>query len=268
MAIATETPVSFRYYVPAKPLSDFVALVWYWRGYEVDHARERLMPMSTVELVINLGSGRPCESGISGPRSEFHVIERSSQDEMLGVHFKPGGAFPFLRFPFSDLHNSGIGLDDLWGDARAGELLSRLHEARSIEAKFQTVEKWLLQAASRPFEHHPAVLFAIQEFKKDAGLLSSAAVADKVGYSQRRFIELFRDEVGLTPKLFSRLQRFRWIIDKIQNEKAVDWVDIALSFGYSDQSHFIHEFREFSGLTPTEYLPLRTDHVGHVKFPD
>ncbi|PYS27447.1 MAG: hypothetical protein DMG11_16335 [Acidobacteria bacterium] len=49
---------------------------------------------------------------------------------------------------------------------------------------------------------------------------------------------------------------------------AVHWIDIALSRGYSDQSHFIHDFREFSGLSPTEYLGLRTEHPGHVQFRD
>jgi len=64
--------------------------------------------MGTVELVINLGSGRSSESGISGPHSRSFIIERTFRDQLLGVHFKLGGAFPFLGFPFGDLHNLGI----------------------------------------------------------------------------------------------------------------------------------------------------------------
>ena len=48
----------------------------------------------------------------------------------------------------------------------------------------------------------------------------------------------------------------------------MDWVDIALSRGYFDQSHFNHDFREFSGLSPTEYLNLRTEHRSHVQVRD
>jgi AraC-like DNA-binding protein len=266
MAVATELPVTFQYYSPIGPLSDLVGVIWYWRGYEAEYAKERLMPMGTVELVISLSSGRTSDSGISGPRSEYFVIERSSQDELLGIHFKPGGLFPFLRFPFGDLHNELITLDDLWGAAKAGELLCRLHEANSIEMKFRVVEKWLMHIARRPLDHHPAVSFAIREFEKDSGLASSAVIAGKVGYSQRHFIQMFRDEVGLTPKLFTRVQRFWSVIEKIHKQNSVDWADIAISFGYSDQSHFIHDFREFSGLSPTEYLSLRTDHPGHLQF--
>jgi AraC-like DNA-binding protein len=72
----------------------------------------------------------------------------------------------------------------------------------------------------------------------------------------------------MTPKLFCRVQRFRDLVVRIQHEKAVDWVDLALSFGYTDQSHFIHEFREFSGLRPSDYLSLRTDQAGHVRIPE
>ncbi|HYR85206.1 MAG TPA: helix-turn-helix transcriptional regulator [Terriglobia bacterium] len=267
-AAADLVPVLFRHYVPAKPLSEFVGLFWYWQGHDVPYSKERVLPMGTVELVIQLGSHKTSDSGISGARSESLVIERTSQDQLLGIHFKPGGAFPFLGFPFGDLHNIGITLGDLWGETRARHLLCLLHEARTIEMKFQVLENWLLRIADRPLKHHPAVSFAIREFQNNPGLLTSADVAETVGFSQRRFIELFRNEVGLTPKLFCRVQRFQEVLGMIHKRDTVDWLDIALSRGYSDQSHFIHDFREFSGLSPTEYLGLRTENLGHVQFRD
>jgi transcriptional regulator GlxA family with amidase domain len=117
-------------------------------------------------------------------------------------------------------------------------------------------------------KHHAAISFALEKFERDPGLQSSAVVAEKVNLSQRRFIDLFRDEVGLTPKLFCRVQRFRDVIETIAHQETLDWVDLALSYGYTDQSHFIHDFREFSGLRPSEYLGLRTEHLGHVRVPE
>ena len=261
-------PVFFRHYVPMKPLSEFVGLFWYWRGHDVSYSKERILPMGTAELVIDLGSGRTAGGGISGPQSESFIIERTAQDELLGIHFNLGGAFPFLEFPFGDLHGLHITLADLWGERRASRLLCLLHEARTVEMKFQVLEKWLMQVASRPLKHHPAVSFAMREFQSDPGLLSSAAVAETVNLSQRRFIQMFRDEVGLTPKLFCRVQRFQEVIRMIEKRDMVDWVDIALSCGYFDQSHFNHDFREFSGLSPTTYLELRTEHLSHVQVRD
>src|SRR6266478_4632461 len=108
-----------RYYVPAKPLSQFVALFWYAEGHDAPYSKERFLPTGTVHFVIRLGSARASDSVISGPRSKSIIIERRSQDRLLGVHFRTGGAFPFLIFPLWDLHNLGINLADLWGEQKA-----------------------------------------------------------------------------------------------------------------------------------------------------
>jgi AraC-like DNA-binding protein len=261
-------PVVFKYGKPSGTLSRFVDLFWYWSDHPRPFIRERVLPMGTSELVIRLESWRPSDSGLAGPRSLPTFIERRQKSPLLGIHFKPGGAFPFLGLPFGDLHNNWITLADLWGERRAQRLLELLHEEPTIDDKFRLLERWLTWVAGQPPSHHAAIAFALDEFDKDACLQSSAIVAEKVNLSQRRFIDLFRNEVGLTPKLFCRVQRFRDIVQTIQTMKDLDWVDLALSFGYTDQSHFIHEFRAFSGLRPTEYLPLRTEHAGHVRVPE
>jgi AraC-like DNA-binding protein len=77
-----------------------------------------------------------------------------------------------------------------------------------------------------------------------------AAVTDRIGLSSRRFIELFRRQVGLTPKVFCRVRRFQHVLRTIHREKDIEWAQIALECGYYDQPHFIHDFQSFSGLTP------------------
>src|SRR4026209_3040679 len=78
--------------------------------------------------------------------------------------------------------------------------------------------------------------------------------AKYIGLSQRRFIQVFKAEVGMTPKLFSRIQRFQQARTFIQQNPSLNWADLALDLGYFDQSHLIREFNEFSGLNPTDYL--------------
>jgi len=266
--VETKTPVYFQHRAPVAPLSGLVDLLWYWSGHARDFERERILPMASVELVIQLGSPR-AYAGISGPRSESFFIARRETDALLGIHFKSGGAFPFLGGALGELHNTGVSLIELWGEKRARRLVELLHEAGTVELKFQILERWLMWIANRSLDHHPAVALALRTFQSDPGLSTSEEVARQVNLSQRRFIELFRDEVGLTPKLFCRVERFQKVINSIEHkaEAEVDWVDLALSHGYSDQSHFIHDFRAFSGLSPTEYLPLRTESLSHVKVP-
>jgi AraC-like DNA-binding protein len=89
-------------------------------------------------------------------------------------------------------------------------------------------------------------------------------VSDRTGLSARRFIDVFRKEVGLTPKLFCRVRRFQRVLRHITAGQKVDWAEIALTCGYFDQAHFIHDFRAFSGINPSSYLADHTSHMNHV----
>jgi AraC-like DNA-binding protein len=83
----------------------------------------------------------------------------------------------------------------------------------------------------------------------------------------RRLIEVFRHEVGLTPKVYCRLSRFRAAVGTVATVPTVDWAATASACGYFDQSHFIHEFREFAGMSPSAYLRHRTASPNHVRLP-
>ena len=74
-----------------------------------------------------------------------------------------------------------------------------------------------------------------------------------VGLSQRRFITIFKQEVGITPKLFSRVRRFQRALVLSRRSAAPKWSALALECGYFDQSHMIRDFLAFSGFSPTEY---------------
>jgi AraC-like DNA-binding protein len=268
-------------YIPQPPLSDFVALLWFQEGYDSPCAKERALPEGTVELVINLRedalpivdrhnpslSHRARGSIICGPHSEFFVIDHSGQPTIMGVHFKPGGAFPFLGARADELHNTILSLDTLWG-AAAGNLRARLLEARDLNAKFLALQAFLLERADRPLARYPAVAFALQQFQCAPHMRTISQVVEQVGLCERRFIQVFREEVGLTPKLFCRVRRFQSVLRLIERQQQVDWADVAATCGYFDQAHFIHDFRAFSGLNPTTYLAQRGERLNHVPLRD
>lgn len=261
--------VTYRLYAPPLPLGRSVELIWYWRGYPSPGARERLLPSASTELVVDLTSSDPEHSAVAGPCSKAFFIERTAQDELIGVHFAPGGASSFVEFPLGDLHNRSVSLIDFCGETAATRLVESLHRAATIDAKIHALEQWLVSIQRRRLEPHPAVAFAMKEFTANPGLASTLAVATKTGLSQRHLIELFRTHVGVTPKRYSRLYRFNRIIHQIAKLDDVDWADLAQEWGYFDQSHFNHDFRAFSGLTPSQYLALRIhDQTGHVRAPD
>jgi AraC-like DNA-binding protein len=144
----------------------------------------------------------------------------------------------------------------------------RLLEPTTAAEKFRCLEEWLLKRLAKPLERHPAVDYAMGVFVSHRSALPVSTVAERTGYSQRRLIQLFSEQVGLTPKLFSRIGRFQRVIRDVADCTEIDWAGIALSCGYFDQAHFIHEFQEFCGLTPSAYLQYRTEHLNHVPVAD
>lgn len=267
--------VSYQH-VPVAPLSAFVRCFWYSKGAPATHAKERLMPNGEPTIVINLRDDAmriydPCDLSrysayrhavVSGARTGYFVIDTAQEDQVFGIQFRPGGSFPFFREPASEIANQSTDLACLWGRA-ANELRERLLCASDNEEKFRVAEQFLLRQLVRPLGLHPAVSFAREKFSR-RHTVSVASVANEISLSQRRFIELFEAQIGLAPKAFSRVRRFQRILEIVHGSRNVEWVQVALDCGYYDQAHFIHDFREFSGMTPTQYVARATEHLNHV----
>jgi AraC-like DNA-binding protein len=253
-----------RFYTPAPPLSLFVEDFWLYDNYEPRHARERILPSGTVELVINLIDDelrvydrvRPgvCErfSGaiVSGTYDRFFVIDTAEEASVLGVHFRPGGALPFFDLPISELFDHHVDLDTVWGRSSA-ELRERLISATRPIDKFRVLEAILFARLRSASTQRPVVRFAVDRLSR-SGAPAVRALSEEVGLSHRRFIEVFKTHVGLTPKLFQRVQRFQRLLAVARRAPTREWSDLALDGGFYDQSHLIRDFVELSGFSPAE----------------
>jgi AraC-like DNA-binding protein len=258
--------VSTHLHVPSGPLADFVDLIWISEGYAPPHAQERLLPQPLMNLIITVDRGRAVWSGLSGPRTESMMLDTSHPFSVIGVSFKAGGGFPFVPMPAGELHNLTAPLDAVWG-SRADAVCERLLETPAPRDRCKILEQALLTGARGRFDRHPAVRYAVAELGHWSRPRPVARVAEHLGLSQRRFIEVFRNEVGLTPKAFSRVCRFQHVLGQIEYATEVDWTEVALDCGYFDQAHFIHDFREFAGVSPTVYLRYRASR-NHVAVHD
>jgi AraC-like DNA-binding protein len=262
-------------YRPLGTLARWVACFWFWEGAPQPHGQEQRMPNGEASIVFNLreepirlydseNRARFESYGaavFTGPRTRPFVIDTSQQERVFGIQFRPGGSWPFFAPPVSEFANLSISLNDLWRGG-AGELREQLLAAREPATMFAVAEQCLLRAMRRDEGMHPAVGYALQRLAWDSSTLLEVSKA--IGLSQRRFSEVFRHQVGLSPKAFHRLSRFQRVLAQVHGQTAVNWTAVAHECGYYDQPHFNHDFREFSGFSPGDYLTRATEHRNHV----
>jgi AraC-like DNA-binding protein len=227
------------------------------------HPRGRVLPSGTLELVVNLaedeiricdptapgGVRRYAGAVVSGALTSSFGTDPRADASIIGVHFKPGGAFPFLGVSAFELADAHVDLEALWG-RRARSLRDRLGAA-PLREKFTILEDALLDCLVRPVRRHPVVPFALAELSRSN--VAVGTLAAQAGLSHRRLVEVFRAEVGMTPKTFSRVRRFERAVARARGSAAApDWASLAVECGYFDQSHMIRDFVALSGLTPLE----------------
>lgn len=241
----------FRIAAPPPSLRDEVEMFWSYEGYAPPHPWDRVLATSSVDVVFPL-AGQPLRwrdaaglertvhgAIVCGPRTSFYDVPVDSQRRMGGFRLKPGGAWSLLGVSVDVLTEGFVSLAAVVGrDAR--ELDERLqategHQGRQLGLMRDFV--LALRERSRA-RRHGAVLLATHALSRPSER-TVESLAGEAGLSHRRFIQLFRREVGLTPRDFRRVHRFHHAM----SHASID--------GFFDQSHWALECRKLAGWSPT-----------------
>jgi AraC-like DNA-binding protein len=266
--------------IPAAPLNQSIRLLWYARADVVAHRRERVLPTGCTQVILNLArdflldcpEGRPdrrmSPALVVGARSVYEIVDSSDMADLIGIVFAPGG---FVHFASDAAHlfsNQSVALCDIWG-SRAGTLRDRLREVSSPQARLQYLEQFLCARFADKLVRHASsrsaeIDFALRHFESAPNIASVRETARQIGWSERRFSQVFREQVGLAPKVWCRIQRFQRVVRQLHTGDDICWAELALDCGYYDQSHFANEFRAFSGVDATTYSARRTLWANHI----
>lgn len=261
---------------PAPPLAPFVQVLWYAQAPLKEHKRERVLPSGCVEVILSLSRDflmdcpegepdRPNAPGlVVGARSVYEIIDTADMNALIGIHFRPGGFGPFVGDCADRFSNQSLPLDQLWG-ASAWVLRDALREIPCAEARLAFLESYLLERFTARRPRHALVDYALGRFQQDSQASTVRQVARSIGWSERRFSQVFREQVGFPPKVWCRIQRFQRAVQQLHAGADLKWAELALECGFYDQSHFANEFRAFSGIDATTYSALRTQFTNHIR---
>jgi AraC-like DNA-binding protein len=260
--------------VPGPPLDGLIDDLYYLEGAP-PYPRLRLPPMSGALLIVNLGAPFRVRASGEAQASDYAdglVLTTPTRalefgyprhTKSVGVHFKPYGPAAFLPMPASELRDRPVTLETVWGRAAVAELQERLVDAPNPQGILTVLEHELMRRLTETdglglVKHTSGVIAA------STGAVAISALTDAAGVSSTHLAQRFKQIVGITPKRLARTYRFTATVLAIDAAEPVDWAHA----GYFDQAHFGHDFRTFTGLTPTRYLDLRrrfqSEHPGHV----
>jgi AraC-like DNA-binding protein len=264
---------------PCPALRPFVEQVWAREGTPTLGAPrrlERVLPTGCVHVVFRLSDDpvrlyddaevpRPQSFGhavVGGARSTFYVRDPAPGASSVGALLRPGAAALLLGVPADELAERHTPLEDLWG-AAAEAIRQHLAEAPTLADRLDRLERRLAERLPRLRGLHPAVAHALERF---ASTNAIGLVVRETGYSHRRFDALFREHVGLTPKLFCRVRRLEAALHLVAAAPNRSGADVAAAGGFSDQAHLGREFRHMTGMAPGGYLRAERASPLHVRL--
>ena len=265
--------------VPAPPLDRFIDDIYCMTGAP-RHRRMNVPPMPSAHLFVNLGDpARLWDSDSSVPPEALaegwfmglwtrrFLVEYPRRVRLVGVHFKPWGLSPFVDMPAAELRDRWVPVDAVWRRSvdrirnLVGDLASPTEALRVLEEELRSR---LAEARSRGLD---LVRHTAGRLETSRGAVPIGALTDAAGVSVNHLATQFKSHVGVTPKRVARIYRFAGLILSVDARRPVDWSELAQSAGYFDQAHFIKEFKDFTGHTPTGYLALRRRFPAAQGFP-
>jgi AraC-like DNA-binding protein len=260
--------------VPSPALRPWVQSLWYCHAPKMPPGRERVLPNGCMQIILNLSrefltdcgddgtaSNKLARGILVGVRDRYQVVDSADMEETAGVVIRPGG-FPGLFRERADLlFQKTIALDDIWHQPA---IFDSLEKARTPIEKLTCLDQLLARLPGKKSTRSQLIDHALYLLRVKRG--SVAACARAVGLSERRLSELFREEVGTSPKLWARIQRFQSMTRALHAGVETPWVELALECGYYDQSHFANDFRAFSGLDASAYSRHVNQWQNHVRL--
>jgi len=260
----------FKVIKPSERLAKYIKYYWVMEtGNEISGSvSDRVIPTGNCELMFH--SGNPFKITdeynntslqphffLCGQKNTYYDAATVGNTGLLSVTFKPHGARLFFDVPLDELQNTNLSLDDFMGK-EGKEIGYKIAEAKTYKIKISILEKFLFKRIQEnklfEFEMFDA---AFNSVNKHTFIPSVDKLAKITCLSSRQLERKFLDIIGLSPKQFLRIQRFQKVIQlKRLGNKNNNLTQLAFEAGYYDQSHFIREFKLYSGYSPKEFFTI------------
>lgn len=246
--------------------NDYIESIFHLKDFVPEHSIERVVPTGHIFIIFELDGFtrntfdnetlKPNNSftkvWVSGMHKNYISISAHQKSEMLVIQFKPFGSYPFFHIPVQELNDKVLPAENIFGNEIL-ELREKIISKKTSEEKFICAEKWIINKFDED-KTPPLELLNVMGKLETESVTNYGKIVGDYPKTQKHLIDQFKKYVGLTPKYYQRMLRFNEILQQINQSENIEWSQVAYQCEYSDQSHFIKEFKHFSGINPQKFL--------------
>lgn len=259
---------------PPDHLKPFVQYFWFLEGKAIDSASKSIGPLADGcpgMMIQNPGLGTYFDQNNQQLPETFlygQTISRTSLHlegtfRTIGVRLLPNALKTIFGFDANELADSCLDLS-LLPKKHDPEISQKLLDAHSMDSQLELLSSYLhSEVLKRQREEDMLIHYAVNQISAAKGNFALRDLQKELNLSERSLERRFRHEIGISPKLFSKICRFQAAWSQLQRRDFSKLSDIAFDNGYSDQSHFIRNFKQFAGFPPQQMmkrpLPLMED---------
>lgn len=188
-------------------------------------------------------------SVLVGLQSSSVVLDVNKSHKAVRVGFHPGGMYRLLGFSMAEMIDGSYDAVDVFGNALQ-EVNNKLQDAKTSYEIKEVIEQFMLskvKSLRKPLPFDQAML----ELLRLNGNVQIEKMASLACLSLRQFERVSKERIGLSPKFFARVVRFSKAYRLYESVPSLSWTNIAYECGYFDQMHLIHDFKKFTGITPS-----------------
>jgi len=258
--------MEFRQFFPSDILKPYIRHYYIFESNSDIEFEDTVFPSGDMEMIFNLGQGiwessfeneflKTPQIELWGQITKPLPIRSKGRHTMLGVKFFPHSAAVFFKDEIGMFNDQIMDLAEVMGNpvkALHMRLLETPGQTERIELIEQFLTKKLRDNERRVFKLNK-VADILTSIKQDPSEDSFGNIASRHGITARYLHKLIYQNTGLSPTSFNKISRFQFSL-KLISKNQQPLTDIAYAAGYFDQSHFIRDFKSFTGFTPSAYL--------------
>lgn len=260
--------ISFQHFYPIHQLKGYIEKIWVFESSEPmpDDDMKLVVPNGRLLLIIPFKNGiigkmgnklhfaKPNEIALVGMSDRSSIVDAAMKGPTgtIGVEINPVGAYRFFHIRLKDIKNGSHHLADILGKTARG-IEERIAEQGGVAGKIQVLQQFLLSLFIQK-EEDTLFEYCLQQIDISKRNLSIRELEEKTGYSSRWLNMKFEERLGISPKSFSSIVRFQFYYQALLSNASNFFRQKQFYDHYHDESHFIRDFKRFTGVAPTLLL--------------